>query len=304
MPQYYKPPIHVTTRGVPTYNGGESSDPTPFRAYLLKSDAQSTQVSISRYSSVLNSPDVRDRVTVIGVDAPITIAYGGKIWLETFYDRNLEPVFCIINSGPKWTAVTLDTANQTVESLVYPDELEFITKYDINNKIGELDATVERIGVLQQTVTDEVNLQKDMGFIDQERATEIIAGINEAYPRMATLVTEYKAQMNNFFSGAPTSIWKKLFRTYTPICYTTKDTNYKLDGVSASPGVVAPVVTPTVPTVTQDPIFKIVQQLNSDLLLVDICHQNRFPARLPIPYHRPVYNYVYEGRNEDEFNTR
>ncbi len=302
MPKYYKPPIHVTTKGIPTYKGSDSQDSTPFRAYLLEVGTPSV-VSISRYSAVLNSTDVRDRVTVIGVDAPININYGDKVWLETFYDRNLQPVFCIVNSGTHWPAVTLDTEDQTIQSVVYPDELEFITKFDLNNKIIELEATVNRVGELRQAVTDNTNLQKDMGFIDQAKATEILTGIESGYTAIAALVTNYKAQMNNFFAGAPTSIWKKLFRTYTLICYTTKDTNYKLDGQCISPGVPVPATQPAVPTATKDPMFKLVQCLNSDLLLIDICHQNRFPARLPIPYHRPVYNYFYDNQNEDVRNT-
>ena len=300
---YFKEPVHTTTNGIPTYEGAEAEDSTPFRAYLIEAGA-TPKISISRYSSVLNSTDIKDRVAVIGVDAPIEIRYGDKVWIETFFDRNLEPVFCMIGNGPKWDAVTLDTSSQTVETLVYPDELEFITKYDIENKIEELQSAIDRIETLRLTVIDDVNSQKNMGFILEARANEIITAINEGYQGVTQLVQTYRGNMNGFFDGSPVSNWKKLFRTYTLICYTTKDTNYKLDGRCVSPGIVVPTTTPFIPTATPDPIFKIVQCLNSDLLLVDICHQNRFPARLPMPYHRPVYNFVYQGKNEDDENTK
>ena len=298
---FFKEPQHIETRGIPQFEGADSEPATPFRAFLLQ-NGDNPQVAISSNSMVLQSPNILDRLPLIGTDLPIDIVYGDKIWLEIFYNSALTPIFGIITSGRKWAAVVADTANTETFNQVYPEELEFISKYDLENKINELEATIARIDTLKQATTDQIDSQRAQGYILEAAANDAKTAAVSSYDATKQLVVEYQGQMNQFFTASPSNISKKLFRTYSLICYTTKKTSYKYDGIIISPTVSVPTTPPTVPTVTASPVFKLVQVLSSNLLLVDICFQNRFPAVLPIPYHSPVSLCYYQGEDEEAAN--
>lgn len=287
--------------------GGAAPSSTPFRVYVMAVDNsnQTADIRISRYSAVLSTLDINDRLPIIGIDLKLNIEYGDKVWLEIYYDRNLSPVFALINTGPKWTATVVNpgqsNANQT--TAIYPKEHEFIVKQDISSKLTELDDVIALVATYKTAATDELGYRKNVGIITETQHTELIEAVDEQYQNVENLIKEYKKNMNKFFESAPTSVWRKLFRTYTLVAYTTHEPNLDLEGTSVDPTPPAATETPDVPTATDQISYRIVQCLNTDLYLADMCYQNRYPAKLPVPYHRPVYRFEEEGKIEDDVNT-
>lgn len=301
---YKSPGIIDNPTKRPVYEGAPALDSKPFRIYSFAPLDETVDIRISRYSNVILSPGVKDRLYVIGLDLKINIEYGDKVWLEVFYDKNLEAVFGIISSGPKWLAKTVNTASISTLTDVYPNELEFISKYDLTNKIAEINLVKNSITAMQNSAIEEVTYQKNVGIISQEQFTDFVTAINNGYGDAQERVDEYKSAMNAFFTGSPTATWKKLFRTYTMIGYTTRDMAANLGGIAVFPPPQVPSTTPVVPTASEQVPYQIVQCVNTDLYLADISFENRYPAKLPMPYHRPVYPFIVEGKNEDTLNTQ
>lgn len=303
MAQYFREPLHTQPAGVPTLQGETIPSPTPFRIYINKSSPE-VEIKVSRYSAVLNSPDILDKVVILGLDIPFKIEYGTKIWLEIFYDRNLTPVFGYINTGKKWPAKVTSVSGKSEQVEVYPDELEFIIKTDLTTKITEVEDAVKKVQEIRKKAEDEITLSKNLGFLTSEKAQTYIAAATKQFDEVTKKITEYKKEMTNFFASAPTANTRKLLRTYTLIGITTKNLDNKLDGLIVQPEVKGPATNKATQQATEDSKFKIVQCLSNDLLLADICFQNRFPARLPIPYHRAIYYYVHKDKDEEIATTK
>jgi len=294
MAYAYHAPIHILPAGVETVKGGESRDVSPFAVSIIN-NSPNIQVKVSRFSAILKSPNIKDKLNLIGVNVPMDIQYGDKIWLEIFYDRNLSPVFGLINYGKKWGAQTY-TPSGSVD--VYPNELELITKNDLSSKIDELGSTTSLVNDVYQKAYEEITDEFRGGFITQSQQDALHSGLQAAFNVINDNIIKYKQDMNQFFVAAPNATYKKLFRSYTLIAYTTKDMNGELEGLIARPPNIGSPSQGGVNTSTEDASFKIVQTLATDLLLADICHQNRYPAKLPIPYHRAPYYFVYDGKEE------
>ncbi len=286
------------------FGGEQKLDGTPFRIYSSAPTAIDVNVRISSYSRIFNSPNLNDVVQLIGCNLKFKVKYAEKIWLEIFYDKNLTPVFGIINHGNKWTTKTVNPSNKNQLNFLYPNEMDFITKYDLVNKIADLDNTVNNIQDMKASAIAEITYQNNVGIIPSDQFNAYNASLEKQYSEVITKVKDYKNSINNFFSDAPSQVWKKLFRTYTLIGYTTKDFNNNLDGIEISPPIEIPSSTPSVPTATPKVNYKIVQCLDNDLLLADMSYQNRYPARLPMPYHRSVYYYPIDGKEEEAVNTK
>lgn len=278
---------------------------TPFKAYITGvNDAEKTAtVRIARYSAILKSLDINDRLPIMGLDIDLTIRYGDKIWVEVFYDKNLTPVFGVLKTGNKWDAQVVNpetTSGQTIK--VYPKEHEFITKKDITRKLSDVDSTLSVINSYRDESLAIFAYRNNTGQISDAQYDDYVDAVNANYQLIKTSITEYKKNLNQFFSAAPTATWKKLFRTFTLICYTTHDNNLDLDASTISP-TPQPETPSDVPQASQQNVFRLVQCLYSDLYLADMCYDNRYPARIPIAYHRPIYYFVEDGKVEDESNT-
>ncbi len=286
-------------------SGGPAPEGSPFRVILLAVDNsdKSCTVKVSPHSRVYASPNVKDDVQIIGLNLEHELVYGQKLWLETFYDKNLSPVFSIVVVDTKWRAQTVNPANTATTVDVYPNELEFITKFDLANKVSDLDGVIARVSAMQAAAIRELTYQKNSGLMSQEVYAETVEHANAAYESVRDLIDEYKTNLNLFFAGAPDTLWRKLFRTYTLIAYTTRDLARDLEGTLISPRNSAPVTIPSVPQASAQIDYRIVQCLHSDLLLAEYCYQSRYPARLPLPYHRPVYDYFENGNEEDVTNS-
>lgn len=285
--------------------GGSAPAPTPFRVSVIATnDAnQTADIKISRYSSVLASPNISDKVPIIGVDLKINIAYADKLWLEIFYDRNLVPVFCLVNKGRKWASTVTNPTNSNEQVNVYPNELEFITKIDMSGKLADLETALTLVDTYRAAALEEVTYQKNTGVITEDSFSTLTEAIGVQYQTVSDLINDYKKNMNKFFEASPSGLWKKLFRTYTLIAYTTHETSAALEGQKISPRAPVEATTPTIPQVSEPIAYKIVQCLNNDLLLADMCFQNRYPAKIALPYHRPVYYFADNGKNEEAVNT-
>ncbi len=295
-------PINPSRRDV---GGGRAPDPTPFRVYVMAVDDgdQSSDVRVSRYSAILGSPDVNDIVPLIGIDLKLNIKYGDKIWVEVFYDKNLVPVFGIINKGHKWSSTVVNPAQTNETVLTYPNEHEFITKADMVGKLADLDGIIALVNTYQAASIAELTYRKNVGIITADTFNDLQSTATTQYQRVKDLITDYKKNMNKFFDAAPQVNWRKLFRTYTLIAYTTHDTNLDLDGTGIDPRPPLNTTTPTIPQASQQVFYRLVQCLTSDLYLADMCFQNRYPAKIPVPYHRPVYYFNDNGKVEDTVNT-
>lgn len=296
LPQYIKP------FGIPKADGQPIPFPTPFRVYVSQS-SPSVKIIISAYSAVFKSPNPLDTLDLAGIDVPIDIKYGDKIWLEIFYNQNLSPVLGIVNTDSKWLATTIGANKSQV--VVYPQQLEFISSADIPNKISDLTDTTNSINTFEQATKDQITLELDMGLLDDTTATANIAQVDSDFSDLKKTFQTYVSNFNTFFSQSPTINSKKLFRTYSLIAYTTKNVDdSKLDGEIVSPPAETPTDNQGVPQSVDDPSFKIVQCLSNDLLLTDICYNNQFPAKLPMPYTRAVYDYQVDGQDEETTNTK
>lgn len=285
--------------------GGSATEPEPFQIYVMATNHsdQSADVRVSRYSALLASPDIRDRVPIVGIDLKINIKYGDKMWLEVFYDLNLVPVFAIINKGKKWAAKTVNPAQSSTVVDVYPKQHEFITKLDITTKIAEIEAVSAIIVTYKAATAAELLYRSNVGVLSAKEYTDYTDALDTQYQQVQDLISAYKSNLSQFFQSAPTALWKKLFRTYTLIGYTSYEANVDLNGITIYPNPPAPATSSGVPQATKQVSYKIVQCLQSDLYLADMCYQNRYPAKLPIPYHQPVYYFTYDGKVEETVNT-
>ncbi len=301
----FKIPSQLGTLGIPEFKSVPKPQSHPFQVSLYKVNDK-VRVTVNKYSFLLNSPDPTDLVTVIGLDVPVILLPTDKIWLETFYDRNLNPVFAIINSAPKWLAETADGDNIEETTPVYPNQFEFISKIDLPNKISELDEVRNRVEGLRTSEVDNVNNLRLQGYIDDGEKEDLLQQISDKYTDLDASVVAYQSAMSNFFTGAPINLWRKLFRTYTLISYPTKNLNNGLPGLVVAPTPEVPATNPaqgSIVTAEEDSTFKIVQCVRDSLLLVDYSYQNRFPARLPIPFPTPISPFIIDGENEEEVNT-
>ncbi len=227
--------------------------------------------------------------------------YGDKIWLEIYYDRNLVPLLGIIDSGPKWTATI---AGSIGDIPVYPSELEFISKKDLTAKISEVENLSNRVNTIRTLAENEIISQFNSGFISEEEKTAQLEALAQSFDKIIDSITKYKQDMNQFFVAMPNAGFRRLFRTFTLIGYTTKNLDPGLDGIIASPPNEGTPELNGVNVASEDSSFKIVQAVTTDLLLADICYQNRYAARLPVPYHRPIYYFVHNNKDEELETTK
>jgi hypothetical protein len=295
-----------TPQGIPSIVGGSPSDAYPFAVVVdtINKAAQDATVRISKYSKVLESPDIRDTVDVLGLERRFEIEYRDKIWLEIYYDRNLTPVFGLIQWGNKWPATALSPDDEETEVEVYPSQLEFITRLDLEDKIEELEAVADELRDIRIESLDFYQNQFDLGYITSEEKTSLQEQAIEFYDDMFDRIEAYNNDFSSFFSGSVNSLSKKLFRTYTLLAYTTKDFDGLLDGEKVSMPIIVTNPNPALPEAQDDKSFKLVSCVKQNLLIIDICHNNAYPAKLPIPYNAPVYDFINaDGFDEEEENT-
>lgn len=302
MSKFYHEPIHTQPSVIKGKNPSLQGFETPFKIFAYSSDSPFS-IKISNLSNLLNSPSLDDKVVIAGLNCPITIQYGNKIWLEVFYDKNLSPVAAIIKTGNKWPAKTRNVSNNQELLEVYPNEFEFISKYDLADKAAEIQATISSVTAFKTNVIEELDLSKYFGIITQDEYSSYLEEINTNYDNARNNLTDLQNNLNNFFSASPIATWKKLFRTYLLLGYTTKNMSEGADGINFIVQDTRTQSDPSIPQASKPSSFRLVSCWNSDILLADFCYQNKYPAKTPIAMHRAVNFYSINGQNEEDKNT-
>jgi hypothetical protein len=143
--------------------------------------------------------------------------------------------------------------------------------------------------------------EKNNGIISASEYTIQVTATNSAFDSIKEIVTSYKNNFNTFFNSAPRENWRKLFKSYVLIGYSTKADDFKLDSINVPLRSVAPNTLASVVTAVTSPDFRIVQCLNSDIVLVDGCYQNKYPYRIPMPSFRGINSFYNNGVLENNF---
>lgn len=273
----------------------------PFRITSISTLPEKIKVSVESYA--FYEPNLASYVPIVGLDCPITVAYGNKVWVEFFYDRNLNPIIGVVKVGNKWLYKTANTANSQEITEVYPSELELISKLDILRKLAEIDQTLIYVDSLKTLQEDEVNFNYNISLISQEQKDDYLARIATIYDDATERLNELKNNLNSYFAGAPTAIWKKLFRSFLLIGFTTKNMSLSRPGVSFFLPEDSTQQNPLVPVASQSNSYRLIQAWDSDVLLIDGIYQNRFPIKYPTPYHRAISYFSIDGEEEESINT-
>lgn len=280
----------------------EFSNPHPFKASIISIDDVSKlcSISVNAHSQVLKSQNILDHLDILGRNLALESPYGSKIWLETLFDRNREPVIGIIKVGNYWNS-TVNNSSEVPE-LVYPKCEEFISKSDLSVKTGEMDDLLLYIDQLKELSSAELLFQSDNGIITASQYQLALSQIDSGFEKRKNSIREYKADLPKFFASAPSPSWKKLFKLYTLIAYTTKDNSASVPGVSALFSKQGSTVTPEVPQVTAENSYRIVQCAHSDFLIQDSWYNDSYPSKVLVPCPRPVHTF-YDGQTTEEDNN-
>lgn len=280
-------------------SGGESAPSFPFKTSIVSLDDTSKECSVlvALNSHVLKSQNILDFVDILGKNLKLSMPYGHKIWLETLFDANRVPVVGFIKTGPKWPAKVKNSSGALQD--VYPNCEEFISRDDIAAKAGEIDALITYVSTLKGLSEDELEFQHDNGIITQSEYQVLLSKSGPAFDRYRTVLAEYKAGLSKFFVAAPSNSWKKLFRLYSLIAYTTKDLSGNIAGNKAFFSNQGSPITPAVPQAVKSNDYRVVQCLNSDLILQDSWYNNSYPSKIMVPYNRGVHTF-YDGQQTEE----
>jgi hypothetical protein len=262
----------------------------------LDNASKECSVSVESNSFIVKSQSILDRVDVLGKNLELKLPYKHKIWLEVLFDANRIPVLGLIKTGIKWDATVKSSSGDSQK--IYPNCEEFISRSDITDKTVEVDRLISYIDTLKESSDKELDFQVESGLITKQQYDDAVKLSNPTFEKYKTILKEYKASMSKFFVSSPSQSWKKLFRLYYLIGYTTKDLKgafgsrayFSNEGSSSSPQVAQT-------SKTND--YKIVQCANSDLILQDSWYNSTYPSKILVPYSRAVHPF-FDGQNMEE----
>lgn len=287
----------------PKNNPPKQGDGTPFKIVGLT--IQPEKIRINSNSMAFLEPNLSSKVPIIGLDCPIEVEYGNKIWIEFFYDRTLTPLLGVVKVGNKWAYKTANTANKTELVNVYPSEFEFISKYDVenNSKLNEIQETIDYIEELRTLQEEEINFRFNYLFINEDEKNEYLVSMSEDFDIAVELLEDLKNNLSSYFGGSPTAIWKKLFRSFLLVGYSTKNLDKDRPGVDFFIPEDTIQENPEVPVAAESKNYRIIQCWNNDILFVDGIYQNRFPVKYPTIFHRGVSYFLIDGDEEEQTLT-
>ena len=275
----------------------------PFKASIISIDnvEKICSISINRFSNVVKSQSVLDNLDILGRNLKLNFPYGSKCWLEILFDRNREPVIGFIRVGNKWVSTVRDSKGASTE--IYPKCEEFISKLDLTDKVAEIDALISYIDELKTSSQAELLFQKNNGVITESQYQVANSSAETEFSKRKKSITEYKEEMPKFFSSAPSASWKKLFKIYLLIAYSTKDTSSAMPGSSAYFSKEGSAKTPDVPQAAAENSYRIVQCAHSDFLLQDSWYNDSYPSKVLVPCPRPVHTFYDGQETEEDKNT-
>lgn len=291
------PPLDLKVKSL------EFSNPHPFKVSIISIDdiSKLCSISVNANSQVLKSQNILDKLDILGKNLELEFPYGSKVWLETLFDRNREPVLGLIRVGNYWPAMVNNSSG--VRELVYPKCEEFISKSDLESKIAEMEGVLVYLDQLKELSAAELLFQKDNGIITVSQYQVALGQADAGFEKRKTSIREYKADLPKFFTAAPSATWKKLFKLYTLIAYTTKDNSAAIPGASAFFSKQGSTTTPAVPQVTPENSYRIVQCAHSDYLLQDSWYNDSYPSKVLVPCPRPVHTFYDGQETEEDKNT-
>ncbi len=289
--------IQPEPKGVPVITP-TTQNASPFLVIRNSVDApnQKAKVFVSPYSVLMDNFSATSSVPIAGLEYIFSIEYGDKIWLETFYDFDLNPSFSRIQKGKRWSSSSLNSSGLPIES--YPSYFEYITHRDINNKIVLLEDFYSGLDSTKNGILDLYQDYLDFKYISQEKFTIKQQELNSLYQSLKDGVRGYINDFNNFFiNGVGT---KKLFRTFTLLAYTTKNFDGFLDGSFINIPIKI-TAQGEIPQSQSNNNIKLVQCVFSNLLCIDTVFNNSYAAKIPVPFTSPVNKFVnLDGDIEDD----
>ena len=258
----------------PVYGGNSSSILLPFAVSL-----NNTTAVLNTYSTLLSSFSARQSLNMFGLSLSYTIAYGSKIYLETYYDSNLNPFGARIRADERWTqAVNIITkADGPTDINVYPSEFDIIQKADLETRQSDLADDIESATQLVSNAITQINSDISNQVITPDVGATSIANLNAELLIYRNDISSNLAKINSMFSGRYAT--KKLIRSYKLIAYTTHNLDSNLNGTLVYP-------------IDGARQYQLVQCVHNDLMLVSDCF-NGVPIKVAIPWTRPIY--LFEG---------
>lgn len=290
----------------PEFQGDPGANNFPFQFSII----QGVTGQVNPYSYLMQDFNVTGNIPVLGLGTPFPLSYGQKVFLQIYFDGNLNAVFGRIMGDNSWknsTTTPIGAISGGSGVNVYPNELEFITKADMNVKQAALVQDSTAIKAYFTGAAAYYSSQLASGIISAPQYATLSASLAQETATFSALIGTYTSNFSTFFSNSPSS-QKKLFKLRKMIAYTTLDMTSTIGGniivpadfSSASSGVAGNGGTYAL-TATNPP-FNLVQCVSTDLMLVSYCYNN-LPAKIAIPWTRPVYSYtLVNGNNEDITN--
>jgi len=284
-------------------SGGELLSQHPFRLNIssINDTLKKCSVSVNPNSQILKSDDVLDTVDLLGKNLSLDFPYGHKIWLEVFFDSSRAPVIGMIKTGAKWEGQVKNSSGVLED--VYPSCVEMISRQDIVAKTSELDSEIAYITTIQGLSDNELEYQADNGIITSDQYSQLLSLSSSLFDAHRATMRQYKSDLSRFFSAAPSQQWKKLFKLYRLIGYSTKDPSAKIPGSKLFFSNEGAPTAPAVPQAEQKSDYKIVQCLDSDLLVVNSWHLDIYPSKSFMQYSRPVHTFYIGQDTEEQTNV-
>ncbi len=271
--------------------GARRQNINAFDVSLKKIDANTgaVNVKVSKYSGVFIDFNLLNALPLIGIDVYFPLILDEMVYLEVFYDRFGNPLAPRIKYGQKWDIKTINPGNATELLDVYPKQIELITYLDLDSKVRELAAARQAADEQKTALFAQLDEDTEAGLTTAEETTDYKAALTLVYQSNIDDLLSLENSLNEFFNGS-TSLRRKQFRSFTPICYTTDDFSPLLGGETVSPKlVVDPRQTQNVVLEALNGKFKIVPALNNDLMIQDIFYQDNYPCKIPMPFQRGQY---------------
>jgi hypothetical protein len=238
-----------------------------------------------------------DDVDTLGKNLKLSLPYGHKIWGEILFDKDRNPVVCFIRTGTKWSAKTKTSSG--VDQDVYPNCEEFISREDLPTKSADIDSLISYTDELKIKSQEELLFQKQNGLISEIQYQVLVKNTEPAFGKYKTTLQEYKANLSKFFVGAPALSWKKLFRLYFLIGYTTKDRSGGVEGYNVYFSNEGSTASPAVPQASEQSSYKVVQCASSNMVLQDSWYNNSYPSKILVPTYSSVHTF-YKGQSTEE----
>lgn len=284
-------------------SGGDVIVQSPFKLNIVSINDASKKcsVSVNPNSQILKSDDILDTVDLIGKNLPLDFPYGSKIWLEVFFDSSRAPVMALIKTGAKWTGQVKNSNGELQD--VYPSCVEMISRQDVTAKTSEIDSEISYLTTLENLSNDELSYQVNNGVITQEQYSQLLSQSSQQFNTHRQTLRDYKSNLSRFFSAAPSQQWKKLFKLYKLIGYSTKDPSGKIPGQNLFFANDGAAIQPSVPQAEPKSNYKIVQCLDSDLLVVNSWHLDIYPSKSLAQYGRPIHTFYIGQETEEEINA-